>query len=177
MSHLVCPCCGAGDAVRKVSYLVAAGQTATWETGGALSLSTGQYYPVLMGGRQTTQLAHRLNPALPEPWSAAVYIVIAAVAGAAGVPTLMCVGLSALMGGGVFGIAFLALALVVGLGVGLPLLALATGRQQHQVWASQQARGAARWNALYYCARDDVAFDPATGQVIALPALAAYLYG
>jgi hypothetical protein len=178
-AYAVCPHCGQTDAVRKVSAVVSEGTTWSEQMGVAPNLLGSDLYLVGMHGTAMTRLAERLAPQVRRPGGVGWRVFAAAVAVLLG-STMAC-GLSTFavtpeFGRFACGNWVLGILLVAGIGTVVPLLSIRGVRRQQAAYDAMMERARARWGALYYCARDDVAFDPAQSTVIPISALSAYLY-
>ncbi len=194
MAGVVCPQCGHDDQIRKVPSIVAEGISEvrmSGVTGGVAH--AGDQWGVYSGsstqsGVASTVLAQRLSPP-PKPegpggfeWMLAKFGMITGVGGAGWVLALLCT-LSSPNNHNLFlyrphstdigdilgGILFL------GCFFGVPSIVLFVLSLRWRRKLNQEKRQAAdqvplweqaleRWNQVYYCARDDIVFDPATGE-------------
>lgn len=176
----VCPRCGQIDAVRKVSAVVSEGTTSSEQIGIAPNLMGSDLYLVGLQGSSRTKLAQRLAPQARRPGGVGWRIFLAAAAVLVG--SMMACGLSVFVvapefgrfacGNWVLGIMVLA-----GLGGIAPLLGIPKVRKQQAAYDAMMEGARAKWGRLYYCTRDDVAFDPDGSTMIPIPALSSYLYG
>lgn len=176
---VVCPQCGQIDAVRKVSAVVSEGTSSTEQLGIAPNLIGSDLYLIGMQGSSVTNLAQRLTPAQRRPGGIGLRLFLAGAAMFIG--SIMACGLSVFSvthefgrfacGNWVLGIGVVTAALTLLSLVGIPQI---TRKQAEYDWMMDRVRG--RWGQLYYCARDDVAFNPQEGVLIPISGLSAYLY-
>ena len=175
----VCPQCGQIDAVRKVSSIVSEGNATTDQVGVAPSLTGNSFYVMGTHGSSTTDLARRLTPHHARPRGIGLRVALAAIALLVG--GLMAAGLSIFVVAPEFGLFgcgnwVLGILVVTALLTLWPLVGIARIKREQKAYdlAMEQVRG--KWSQLYYCARDDITFDPAQSMVIPIPNLGAYLY-
>jgi hypothetical protein len=161
-----CPVCGKDGRIQKVSAIYAVGTSsgifAGPSVGGALPIGSGD--PSLLAGysqlsgTQQTLLSRKLAPP-PRPASGPSFGAVLFLTG------LFLVAFSVLLIGmndifRVFGV----FVLVLGAGVLVVWWIVARARSpgpKRDMVAFE--RRMARWNRLYYCARDDCVFDPESG--------------
>lgn len=182
-----CPLCGKDDQIRKISSIVAAGISTTTLSGTMSGVAVGRdgISPVsgssTMSGETSTILAKRLSPP-PKPgvvgiffWVSMVFVVVWGLNAGTLWPGLL---LAAVFAASSYGYWETLKYLVIAI-FGVPLL-LAAGwgpayfarkyylRKKAEyltklpIWEA----GMERWNTLYYCFRDDIIFDPSTGETL-----------
>jgi hypothetical protein len=157
-TSFLCPVCGKDDAIQKVSAIVASGQasgTLSGPSGGAAYVGgkwgiTGGY--TTLSGSMATELAQKLAPP-SEP----------SLGGGA------CL-LLFFIGGGIFEI-------VIALSTGeiwtfpIGIVTIAIGAIPLILYFKEKpkieerfVKAKSKWARLYYCSRDDIVFDPQTGE-------------
>jgi len=162
----VCPRCGQFDAVRKVSAIVSEG-VSVGEYHGVASLRLNTLLAQKLAFPEWKEMERAFNSFDPEPgpnsnWFAAIMVASLIVGSIGGVLILQALnpmlGLflgMPLGGGGAMLITYLVFKMI------FPNM----GRQGRE-WLARRnewyQRAKKTWNQLYYCARDDIVFDPAT---------------
>lgn len=163
---IVCPVCKKDDRIQKVSAIYAAGTTsgsfAGPSVGGALPMGSGD--PSLLAGysqlngTQQTMLSRKLAPP-PRPSSGPSLGALLLVTSLFMIAfSVVLIGMGGVFRG--FGIPVLLL------GAGLMVVWWMAARGRSPAPGKEMiayARRMARWNLLYYCARDDRVFDAASG--------------
>lgn len=175
----VCPRCGQIDAVRKVSSIVSEGTSSTQQVGVAPNLMGTDLFLVGLQGSSATALAQRLAPRVPRPGGIGLRMFLAVTAILVG--SVMACGLSLFavtpeFGRFACGNWVLGIAIVAGVAALLPMLGIPGIRRKQAVYDTMMAHAQNRWGQLYYCARDDVTFNPEEGMTIAIADLRSYLY-
>jgi hypothetical protein len=188
----VCPTCQKDDRIQKVSAVVSSGQVSSRLSGptGALTYSDGEWGAIgaftSLSGTTTTNLASKLfPPTLPQVQSdfsgilgvgfCVLALIVAPLVVGGNVAESMWEGVppqggkpppnTAAKAAGVLSgtITFVALAVATFFAAkGL----LGPHRTKMKRWEEQKSRHATAmkvWHNLYYCARDDIVFDPVGG--------------
>ena len=169
---LKCPQCGQADKIQKVSAVYTSGVSSVGYKTFLPPPPKSDLPPVLVSreGASFTALAKRLAPPPKPTWSDA------------GANT--CLGVLSVIA--ILGVS-LALFSIEGAGMILGPLAGIVGFILYAKWVAAQTprhkeltsnweEALAKWNALYYCARDDVVFNPSEGVPMPLAHMAEYIH-
>ncbi len=175
----VCPQCGQIDAVRKVSSVVSEGNTTTQQFGLAPNLTGRSFYLIGTQGTSTTDLAMRLSPQGRRPGAVGLRIALALLSLLAG--GVLAIGLSlfavtpefGLFACGNWVVGILAVTAVFTV---LPLLGIPQAIRKQERYDAALNRARVKWTQLYYCARDDIVFDPGRNVPMPIHDLDSYLY-
>ena len=180
----ICPVCQKDDAVQRVSTLVAAGQSSGTFSGpsGGVTYSNGKWGSVsgysTLSGSTTSNLARSLaSPAKPTKDSGAIqmgcgYVALFAVA----VLLLSPIFLDGLLPTSliVAGILFYGIPGLLFLRSGARKRKLADERYPQVLAKWEEAL--TRWQRLYFCHRDGIAFDPETNEPFEPTKIQEYIY-
>ncbi len=181
MPTIACPQCGKDDMIQKVSAIYSAGIASGSYSGPSAGVAIGSGKPALVGGYATvhgtnqTALSSKLSPPSkptrrlpPEALIAILLIVIACPVITYREEALRFPVQSSIIG--VTGILLLALIIPVGYRQEKRLF------QQTEEKIRQWEQAITQWDQLYYCARNDCVFDPATGKAVSPERLSELLY-
>lgn len=171
MSGVVCPQCGHDDRIQKVQAAVVGGISEVRSSGsfGGVTYSGGQWGafggPSATSGTASTLLAQRLMPP-DEPQQGTSFGSHLKQAGLA-----IVLFYSGVFSFGIFGAETFWIG-CISLPVSLIVIRLLYRERQKnrrakaQFPARMQAweQAMARWGRVYYCSRDDIVFDPETGE-------------
>jgi hypothetical protein len=198
-TSIVCPQCQQIDMVQKVSSIYTSGTSSTKTTGSSVGVgvplgkgSSATVMPMFhsMQGTNQSYLSARLSPP-PQPARPPLWLQVLLILGSLllGAPCVCCgtgVGgaeLSNLALSGNFSQSSGQMALgsfvVAGLLlVGAIVVSVAMYRPKKKQYDANMADrqiAVAKWNQLYYCARDDLVFDPGASLSFAPEAMNSYL--
>lgn len=196
MSRVVCPVCEHDDQIQKVSAVVSGGVSNVTTGGpvGGIGYGGGHWSTVsgysMQSGMAITVLAKRLMPPIKPSgrsscwmWGCAIYLGLVAVMG-------FCGGILELFSADepqsarvastqeeeADPLAILFTTVIVGGIAGYLFYRIAAKRQRAQDQLPDWEQAVMRWNRVYYCFRDDLVFDPATGEACRLDDFYAFLY-
>ncbi len=189
MPSVVCPQCGHEDQVRKVTAVVTEGIREMRSSGGfgGITYSDGKWGvfggPSATRGEMSTLLAQRLmppdEPKVHLPWylnplSHSCWTKVLSILSILFIVSAIVLVIPAVLGlfsGDFTAASAFCQAVFYGLWFGLVARYLSRRRASYSKEKERVAaervvweRAIARWNCLYYCFRDDIVFDPETGE-------------
>jgi hypothetical protein len=183
---ILCPVCGKDDATQKLSAIVSSGQASGTFSGPSAGVirvggkwgATGTY--TTLSGSTATELARKLSPP-PEPRKPSglgcwLYVgLFGSAVGALSVGSVLVVNLSDESA------PYMLFALLFYLSILVITVVMHNTKKSRQIATytlEKPAWDAAmkRYKSLYYCFRDDVVFDPQTGETCAPESLNKFLY-
>jgi hypothetical protein len=177
--HAYCPQCGQIDAVRKVSSIASTGTRTAHQFGIAPDLNSNGFY--MIGSQETSvsDLARRLSPFPQRPGGIGIKVTLVLMTLLLG--GVMAGGLSLLVVTPQFGrfacgnwvLSILVTTIILSF---LELQSIAQVRRRQEAYDEAMERAIARWKQLYYCSRDDIAFNPSENTLVPVEALNFYLF-
>jgi hypothetical protein len=185
-----CPLCNKDDEIRKVIGIYSAGVSSVSTAGSTIAVvnspgdredSLAGGYTMLQGVSQTglsARLAPPPKPAMKNPTSIPALLLVAVWIGG-----LMCLAqrIGNLGSNRQLGTVVFVMLLVIGSSFVIVLLARlsrlkAKAREKWEAEVALWQKVVSKWGELYYCARDDIVFDPTTEQYAPVGGMYELLY-
>jgi len=202
----ICPVCKKDDQIQRVETLVSAGKSSGTFSGPTFagSYSNGKFIPTgafsTLRGSTSTDLAKLLEPPQMPPtpkgygcwWVLIAYPVIPIVGAFFSIPFVIPGGIvmgiasgnsgmgnSPLVG---VGIALIAIGEFIGIGLAIRYFIKKNRKmkeskaEKYAIDKSKWDTAIQRWKGLYYCHRDGIVFNPATGETCLPNSITSYIY-